>query len=182
MTAADTETVAVAPPATEAPPLEKITRALSNKHYDTGALAALRRLDPNGALAAPALHRLLVHVPEAELRGEKLRGWALVIHCLALAAPEGFGGRTRLGRALLDAGFSDKRFVNLLDASPRELRDRLPRAVRFLMQRGGSVHSRQLAELVLTDPDTPEYDARRQRIANDYYRAEYEAEQAKATD
>lgn len=160
----------------------KIVSTLSRETFGTGPLAELRRLDPNGPLAAPALYRVLAQcVPETWVRGESTRRWALVVHCLALAAPDRLGSAVGLGRALLDASFSDKRFVNLLDASPEELRDRLPRAVRFLVQRGGSLHGKQLADLALTDPAAPDYDARRQKIANDYYRAEYEAEKAKET-
>jgi CRISPR type I-E-associated protein CasB/Cse2 len=100
-----------------------------------------------------------------------------VILCLALAAPDRLMGQVRFGAALQEAGFSEKRFVNLLDATPDELRDRLPRAVRFLVSRGGKLYAPQLADLVLTRPNLDDYDNLRQLIAGDYYRAEFKSSQ-----
>lgn len=161
-----------------------IASKLVQESFGTGPLAELRRLDPNGRLSEPTLHRLLARheIPEGRLRGEGLRDWALVIHCLALAAPDNLLGEAGLGRALHDAGFGEKRLVNLLDASAEELRDRLPRAVRFLVQRGGRVHGARLADLVLIRPASDRYDAVRQRIAHEFYRAEYEASKTEAAD
>ena len=120
-------------------------------------------------------------MPDAWLHGAGLRSWALVIHCLALAAPDNLMGEDRLGTALHDAGFGEKRFVNLLDANTDELRDRLPRAVRFLVHHGGRVHAPQLADLVLIPPSSDRFDEFRRRIAGDYYRAEFKASQAHGT-
>jgi hypothetical protein len=61
---------------------------LGNPALGTGPLASLRRLDPRAAPTAPALLRLLVReLPETWLQANNMQDWALVIHCLALAAP-----------------------------------------------------------------------------------------------
>ncbi len=158
----------------------RMAAALADEHFGTGPLAELRRLDPTGPLNQPALHRLLTrHVPEDWVRGEALRPWTLVIHCLALAAPDLLLGQARLGAALFDAGYKEGRFVNLLDASPTELLDRLPRAVRFLAHKGGRLHGPQMADLVLVrhDQSPAHFDELRRRIAADYFRAEHKAGQ-----
>ncbi len=170
-----------APAPTRAEIVRKTTDALRDERFGTGPLAELRRLDPAGHLNQPALHRLLArYVPEDQVRGEDpLRRWALVIHCLALAAPDHLLGHARLGTALYDAGYKEKRFVNLLDASPGELLDRLPRAVRFLANKRSRLHGPQMADLVLVrqDHDPERFDGLRRRIAADYYRAEHKAGQ-----
>jgi len=172
-----------APPPTRAEGIGKMAAALADENFGTGPLAELRRLNPAGHLNQPALHRLLArYVPEGWVRGDALRPWALVIHCLALAAPDLLLGQTRLGAALYDAGYKEGRFVNLLDANPDELRDRLPRAVRFLAHKGGRLHGPQMAELVLVrqDQNPARFDELRRRIAADYYRAEHKAGQSQS--
>lgn len=159
----------------------RMAAALADEHFGTGPLAELRRLNPAGHLNQPALHRLLArYVPEGWVRGDALRPWALVIHCLALAAPDHLLGQARLGTALFEAGYKEGRFVNLLDASPGELRDRLPRAVRFLAHKGSRLHGPQMADLVLVrqDQSHAHFEDLRRRIAADYYRAEHKAGQS----
>lgn len=170
--------------------------------FGTGPLAELRRLDPAGALTEPALHRLVAAHRIDQHWGdiEGLPDWALIIHCLALAAPEHlrFPARGKepedraarsdywaetsrnaqrgLGRALSEAGFSERRFVNLLDAAPLALRVELPRAVRFLAARGGAVPALALADLVMAEADDGgSGDRVRRRIAGGYYRHEFAA-------
>ncbi|WP_324382415.1 type I-E CRISPR-associated protein Cse2/CasB [Enterovirga sp.] len=170
--------------------------------FGRGPLAELRRLDPSGALADVALHRLLArHVPEARLAQIGLPAWALVIHAAALAAPDSLafppraseppelgkqaefwaeavrGARQRFGRELFEAGYGEGRFAILLDASAEALPDALPRAVRFLVAKGRRLPVLAIADLVMSS-DEPESEAGksiRQGIARGYFRAEAKA-------
>jgi CRISPR type I-E-associated protein CasB/Cse2 len=146
--------------------------------FGTGPLAELRRLDPTGPLSEPALHRLLTNVPESTLYGDGLRRWALIVHAMALAAPDGLKAMTRLGSTLFAAGLKEGRLVNLLDATGDELFTAVPRAVRFLVARGQSLNAFALADLVLSAgrDDDAWAESVRQRIAQDYYRAEARSE------
>ena len=169
-----------APPPTRGQVVGAIATRLAAEDFGTGPRAALRRLDLRGELTEPALHRLLAqHVPEAWLTGEGLRAWALLIHALALAAPDNLLGSEGLGTALQAAGFAEIRFVNVLDATSDELLDRVPRAVRFLVAKGQSLNGFQLADLIFSRHSADERWAERvrQRIASDYYRAERRAAQ-----
>lgn len=160
-----------------------IAARLSNQDaLGTGDRAELRRLDPRGALAQPALHRLLArHVPEKWTRSdEDMRAWGLIVHALALAAPDSLRGAEPLGRALQAADWKEGRLVNLLDATFDELADQLPRAVRFLVARGQRLHAEDAAELVFSRlaDDEGRGERVRRRIAGHYYRAEAKAESA----
>jgi CRISPR type I-E-associated protein CasB/Cse2 len=161
-----------------------IANRLSGEGFGTGPLAELRRLDPAGPLSEPALHRLLTNVPEAWLKGDGLRRWALIIHVMALAAPDALKATTRLGSALLAAGFKEGRLVNLLDATSDELLAALPRGVRFLVARGQNLNAFAVADLVLSaGRDNGSWaESVRQRIAQDYYRAEARAESSETAD
>jgi CRISPR type I-E-associated protein CasB/Cse2 len=155
-----------------------IAHRLSDRdRFGTGPLAELRRLDPDGPLSEPALHRLLTNVPESWLVGDGLRRWTLIVHAMALAAPDGLKATARLGSALLASGFKEGRLVNLLDATSDELLTALPRAVRFLVTRGHSLNAFALADLVLSASrdDGGWSESVRRRIAQDYYRAEARA-------
>jgi CRISPR type I-E-associated protein CasB/Cse2 len=156
-----------------------IAHRLSDRDgFGTGPLAELRRLDPAGPLSEPALHRLLTNVPEAWLYGDGLRRWALIVHSMALAAPDGLKATAPLGSALFAADLKEGRLVNLLDATGDELLTVVPRAVRFLVARGQTLNAFALADLVLSGGrDGGGWAERvRQRIAQDYYRAEARAE------
>ncbi|TXN17275.1 hypothetical protein FV219_00570 [Methylobacterium sp. WL122] len=168
--------------------------------FGTGPLAELRRLNPGGSLSEPTFHRLLARhqVPLGKSEAVGIQRWGLVIHVLALAAPKQLsvpsrdrepqeaGARSaywrdecrraerRFGQALFEAGFSERRFVNLLDAVPDDLRIALPRAIRFLVAGGGSLPALAPLGLVLSaDGDRDWSDQIRQRIARGYYQAEF---------
>ncbi|WP_375456749.1 type I-E CRISPR-associated protein Cse2/CasB [uncultured Methylobacterium sp.] len=170
--------------------------------FGTGPLAELRRLDPAGSLCEPTLHRLLARhrVPQGWLDGAGIRDWGLVIHAMALASPgplsapahdrepDGADARAafwrdesrraerRFGEALFEAGFSERRFVNLLDAAPDALLVALPRAVRFLVAGGGPLPALAAVGLVMSaEADGDWSDRVRQRIARGYYQAEFRA-------
>ena len=139
----------------------------------TGARAALRRMDP-AALGTPALQRLLAEASTHPGEGSDA-AWALLVHCMALAAPDRHMGRAGLGHALVEADFAESRLVRLLSPSA-DLRAILPRTVRFLVARGGALNGRDLWTLIRPAlrhaPDEAALDRARTRIAREYYRAE----------
>ncbi|UHC14292.1 type I-E CRISPR-associated protein Cse2/CasB [Methylobacterium currus] len=181
------------------------------RHVDSfgaGPLADLRRLDPNGALAEPTLHRLLArHATEQEVGQTGFAAWALVLHAAALAAPDHLSvprredepaeaeaqeqfwaersrrARKRFGEALFKAGLSERRFAALLDATEDELRVALPRAVRFLVAKGERLPVLAVLDLVASARHLDDDRARsaRHRIARGYYRAESDATKPKST-
>lgn len=137
-----------------------------------GSRAALRRMHP-AALGAPALQRLLAEtVPQGGTGSDA--GWALLVHCMAIAAPDRHIRGARLGQELAKAGFAESRLIRLLSPSA-DLNEVLPRTVRFLVARGGKLNGRDLWELIRpalrAAPDEAALDRARTRIARDYYRA-----------
>jgi CRISPR system Cascade subunit CasB len=155
---------------TEAEVIADLTARLGQESFGTGPLAELRRIDPKRAfLSAPALHRLLArYVPDDWLRGAGTNRWALLVHLLALAAPDQHRGGTSLGAALFAADYSEGRLTRLLEARVEEFATVLPRMVRFLVAKGERLNPFELARLVIWRGA----EADRLRIARDYYRAE----------
>ena len=167
-----------APSSTDA--IHAIGRQLASPHFGTGPLAMLRRLKPAGALSEPSLQRLLARYVVEE-SPEGIRAWALQIHCMAIAAPDGHRGGGSFGAALFEAGFSEGRLTRLLEARGRDMLVVAPRVVRFLVARGGSLDPLGLWHLLrptLLDRagDAERAERARTRIATDYYRAEARAE------
>lgn len=161
-----------------------IAAQLDPDRLGTGPLAMLRRLDPTGNLAEPALQRLLCqHVPDAWLGGEDgMRRWALLVHAMALAAPDlhrTYGIDGRLGLVLFKAGFKEGRLVRLLEAGPVDLSVVIPRAVRFLVAKRQGFDSVMLARWVLGIAAGGDHaEDQRTLVARDYFRAERKAGQA----
>ncbi len=143
---------------------------LAQENFGTGPLAELRRMDLRAATpTAPTLHRLLArNVPEAWMGGAGLNHWALLIHLLALAAPSPLHNFTALGEALFTAGYNEGRLTTLLEAQEKDFPVVLPRMVRFVVSKGGSLHPYQLARLVLGGGREVD----RMTIARAFYRAE----------
>jgi CRISPR system Cascade subunit CasB len=149
---------------------------IGHASFGTGPLAELRRMNPKQAVSGqPALHRLLArYVAEDRLGGNGMNRWSLLVHLLALAAPDQHRGGTRLGRALFEAGYSEGRMTKLLEASSADFAVVLPRMVRFLVAKGERLDPYELADLVIGDESARE----RQRIAQEYYRADARKSQA----
>jgi len=153
---------------------------LGNPALGTGPLASLRRLDPRAAPSEPALLRLLVReLPEGWLQADIMHDWALVIHCLALAAPEQHRGGRPLGAALHAADYSETRLLRLLKAGQPELAVLLPRACRFLVAKGERLNPNEIARFVRAvrraEADPYAAESTRTRIAREYYQAEHRA-------
>lgn len=126
----------------------EIAALLHPDRIGTGALAALRRLDPERPTEEPALVRLLVTVlPEDH--AVRLDDWGLIAHCLAIGAPELHRGGKPFGEALFDARYSESRLLRLLRAERARLALLLPRACRFLVAKGEKLRPGELARLVL---------------------------------
>ena len=147
----------------------------------TGPLAALRRLDlaKRGSISAPALQRLLWrHIPESWLAGSDMGRWPLIVHAMALGAPDlhrTYGAQGRLGFALFAAGFSEGRLVRLLESKAVNLPTVVPRAVRFLVAKHQGFDSIGLAFWVHgIAAGGSRAEAQRTAVARDYYRAERE--------
>jgi hypothetical protein len=142
----------------------------------TGALAMLRRLDlsANGSLAEPALQRLLAnHVPDPWVDRGEVRTWALLIHAMALAAPDRLRFGAGLGAPLFAADYKEGRLVRLLEARVEALAIVVPRAVRFLVAHNQPLDPVALGYFVLGVAAGGERaETQRTRIARDYYHAE----------
>jgi CRISPR type I-E-associated protein CasB/Cse2 len=150
---------------------DKIAYEIGQDYFGAGPLAQLRRINPRiGVPGAPALHRLLArHVEDTTLNSAtNFQRWSLLVHLLALAAPDDHRGGEPLGKALFEAGFSEARLAQLLDAEPADFPVVLPRVVRFLVAKREKLNTAELAYLILN----PELDDSRRRIAAAFYRAE----------
>jgi CRISPR type I-E-associated protein CasB/Cse2 len=163
-------------PRTQRDMVGSIVGKIRHDSFGTGPLAELRRMDPRQATPGqPTLHRLLArYVADDRLHGDGMQRWALLIHLLALAAPDGLRGDASLGRALFTAGYKEGRLTRLLEAPATDFPVLLPRMLRFVVAKGGGVDAQELAQMVLSGGD----DRARRRIAQEYYRAEAAQPQA----
>lgn len=139
----------------------------------TGDIAALRRMDPRRPTAAFFKLEGVVlddHLPaNADARIGSETRWAAIIVGLAHLEELHRPGM-RLGRALVDADFSELRFARLLNADADRLIDELPMLARFLATKGVPADWAGAAQLILSAGRGDEEPARR-RLARDYYGA-----------
>lgn len=139
----------------------------------TGDVATLRRMDPRTPAAAFfKLVGLVLDehiVGEARARFEAETRWAAVIVGLAHLGDLHRPG-VRLGRGLVDAGFSEMRFDRLLRADADRLVNDLPMLARFLSAKAAPADWGGAALLILSWSRSDEESARR-GLARDYYRA-----------
>lgn len=174
----------------------RIAGRLAREDFPRGDLAALRRMSPGSGQDAPAFWRLaarydLLGAPEVE------RKWALIIHGIALMTPTAAHDRaassahdpqTSVGSALFgsessgESGFySELRLSRLLTARGDVLQVLLARMFRMLGSGGVTFDWREMARLILLDGfDQAGAERTRQRIARDYFRAEFRAERRTA--
>ena len=140
----------------------------------TGDVADLRRMDPWN-IRAPGFFKLVGAVLETELppggtaREKAETRWAAVIVGLAHLGNLHRPG-ARLGSALVDAGFSEVRFVRLLRADADRLIDEVPALARFLAAKNVPADFTAAARLVLSACRNDE-EATRRQLARDYYGA-----------
>ncbi len=137
----------------------------------TGDIAALRRMDPRTPVAAFfKIEGILLneHLPaDAAARFEAETRWATIVLGLAHLG-DLYGYQHRLGMALATAGFSELRFVRLLQADAEQLLDELPALARFLVAKEIPADWSAAARLILSAGRSDEEIARR-RLAREYY-------------
>lgn len=156
--------------------LRSIATLLNPEIMGIGPLAMLRRIDPSGIPPEPALHRLLARSVDDAAGTEEMLSWTMLIHAMALAAPDRIGFGLGLGRPLFTAGYKEGRMTRLLEARRDELALLVPRAVRFLLAHGERLDPDALAAFVLGVRGGGERaETSRTALARDYYRAERDA-------
>jgi hypothetical protein len=151
-------------------------------HLPAGQRAALRRMyltrnRPGEAIGVVMglLHR--AGVPQLEwIDPATFERWSLLAHVAAVlsgtAAQAPHAPGRKLGRALWDAGYSEKRQMRLTSARGAALDDQVRLAAQFLARAGeGPVNLWTIRQLIGDDPVQAE--RARFEIARDYYDAEH---------
>lgn len=154
-----------------------------SRGLDTGELAALARLDPDGELRphqVAALARALVQAgldPE-NWRPDTWRRWALIAHGMALT---GHQGKRPLGLQLASADIAESRVTRLLTARGEALRQLLPPLLRLLASKEIAPNWYELGGLILAEDQHDEQRAEviRMKIAGRYFPAREAADKAK---
>ena len=139
----------------------------------TGDVASLRRMDPRHP--SSAFFKLEGTVLDAELPGEvqaredRETRWAAVVVGLAHLGDLHRAAR-RLGEALAEAHFSERRFSRLLRADVEQLADDVQMVARFLAAKGVQADFAGAAWLILS-ASQPNEERVRRNLARDYYGA-----------
>ncbi|NBC19215.1 MAG: hypothetical protein GVY18_18070 [Bacteroidetes bacterium] len=137
----------------------------------TGALAELRRISPQQPFT-PALWHLLLDLGEAEPWGgldQDVYERRMATLAMGMAFCAGLHDyQTPLGRSLADAGWSELRFVRLMEARGETLETLIRRMAQFLASKSQPANWVDVGWLLIgQDWDTAE--ATRLRIARSYY-------------
>lgn len=152
--------------------------------FDTGLVARLRRLPAGGSASVDVWQALydglgadradaLLSGPWPDRVGS---GWGLVLHGMALMAPDPHRSDRRAGEALAEAGFSQARLTQLLRADADGFPDHFATACRFLRAKGEEVDWGEFGQLALKRLGLlPGYEAAADRIARTYVRTLYHA-------
>jgi len=153
--------------------------AYAMEHYlSNGDLAQLRRASP-ATPYTPALWKvLLTHVPPSWTGGpkqdEKERLWAALLQGMAMTTGL-HDTNTPLGKALVQAGWSELRFVRLLQARGDGLVKEVRRLASFLASKSQMADWSDAAQLLLNqEGEWAEH--HRRRIARKYYQELYQQE------
>ena len=155
----------------------KIAYAMEH-HLSNGDLAQLRRASPKNPYT-PALWKvLLTYVPASWTKGsyqdENEGHWAALLQGMAMTAGL-HEPNTPLGRALVQAGWSEIRFGRLMQARGDGLVKEVRRLASFLATKSQSADWSDIAQLLFNQQG--EWAERhRRRIARNYYKALYERE------
>lgn len=155
-----------------------IAKELGQAHFPRGDLAALRRMKPTAPGDCPAFFRSVAeHLPSLldGDRSEELRRFALVVHGMALMAPDLHRSQERVGASLFGpqdrALVSSQRLARLLTARGAAFASQVPRIARHLRSRGQALDWEELSRLILSESmDEPRAERCRERIAAEYYR------------
>jgi CRISPR system Cascade subunit CasB len=152
--------------------------AMTSGELSTGDVAELRRISPTEPYT-PALWKIIFtivpdHWTKGSEREAKETAWAII--AMGLAKNAGLHARGRaLGAALVEAGFSELRFVRLLRAKGGALHEEFRRMADFLASKHVNADWTDAARLVLKQEGDAAESVRR-AIARDYYRAVYARE------
>lgn len=163
-----------------------LARELARGSFPKGDLAALRRMDPDRPGTTAVFWSLVMrHVPEDLRRDEAaVARWALVLHGMALMAPDHHQARALQGGRLESVGaalrgpdperpiYAESRLARLLSARGAMFRALVPRLCRQMKAADRPLPWEELAELVLAEGhDEGRAERCRERIAAAYYRA-----------
>lgn len=156
----------------------RVAQAIEHQ-LSTGDVAELRRISPEEPYT-PALWKLLLaHVPESwtggAQRDEKERRWAALFMGMALTTGLHNPGLP-LGRALVAAGWSELRFVQLMRDRGTGLVERVRRLAHYLAGKSQQANWADIAQL-LFNQEGEWAERHRRHIARDYYRALFNREQ-----
>lgn len=141
--------------------------------FSTGDLAELRRIDPAQPYT-PALWRTLIAHDiddgwgDGPLREALEERWAALL--MGMAYTVGLHELSvGLGTALAEAGWSETRFVRLMESRDERLTEEIRRVAQYLSAKSQAANWTQVADLVL-DQDSDWAERQRRKIARDYYR------------
>ncbi|WP_022835513.1 type I-E CRISPR-associated protein Cse2/CasB [Salisaeta longa] len=145
----------------------------------TGEIAMLRRVNPE-APVTPALWRLLEQTDQLDAPGwasqdDWERRWGLLALCMAYV-PGLHDYNVPLGQALATAGWSEMRFVRLMEAGADALPPLMRRMAQYLASKEQSANWDDARRLIFS-LGAPHANDVRLTIARSYYRALYAQEQ-----
>jgi CRISPR system Cascade subunit CasB len=146
-----------------------------NKAYQNlsrGDQAELRRGTPGAAPFWRVLHQAGIDLDTLVPR--QAERWRVLL--TALAHARRYDPNVPLGRALAEAGWSEVRFVRLMEAEPDTLGVLLRRCAQYLNNKQQAANWNDARKLLFYAGEDAERE--RLRIARDYYRARFDAEQA----
>lgn len=144
----------------------------SERGMSTGDLAEVRRIDPSEPFT-PALWKILLKfVPDHDkLSPHQERQWAILLMamgtCVDLHTPA-----QRFGAALAKAGWSELRFVRLMEARGDNLVKEIRRLAQYLASKNQEADWSDAAWLLFVEEGDKAVDIR-QNIARDYYKQLY---------
>lgn len=150
--------------------------AYAMEHYlSTGDLAQLRRVSPREPYTPALWKMLLTYVPESWTKGpkqdEKELRWSALLMGMAMTT-ELHDPNTPLGRALVEAGWSELRFVRLMQARGDDLIKDVRRLASFLASKSQPADWSDVAQ-VLFNQEGEWAERHRRRIARNYYHSLY---------
>jgi CRISPR system Cascade subunit CasB len=157
--------------------IHKIASFLSRDQYGEGGiskgdLAELRRIDPKEPFT-PALWKILLEYvsDHEEILPERERRWAILL--MAMATCAGLHSyETSFGKALAQAGWSELRFVRLMEARGDNLVKEIRRLAQYMASKNQQADWSDAAWLLFVQDGDKVGDVR-QNIARDYYKQLY---------
>jgi CRISPR-associated protein Cse2 (CRISPR_cse2). len=138
-----------------------------DKILGNGEIADLRRLRPEDP-ACPEFWKVMAEYWDMPYDNNEARKRACLLSGIA-RTKDLHDFHTSLGKALVEAGYSELRFVRLLRAQDRGLFKEIELMAEFLNSKGQPANWAQVAELLFTKDDE-KMESLRRRIARDYFK------------